>query len=291
MRVAAFIALSLIALPARAEPLAAVNFGIQIGAFKEFERAENTQEALEDAGYNSYFSEAEGYKRVRVGPFTSRAEAEKEAAALWPFLVARFGPQEFARPWVVVEDRPVENAPLPKSEETERLTEAATQWPTDRLAGERLAAERHEPMRLPEVAGDSAAAIIADAMSHLGIPYHWGGSTADGFDCSGFIQYLFARAGLEIPRQAKNQIRVGEEVAVEDLQPGDLVFFRTYARYASHVGIYIGEGDFLHASSGEGEVTITPLFKRYYANRYLGARRVLKMDPDALAEMTRLVNR
>lgn len=272
MRPAALILLIIMGLPASAQ-----KYGVQIGAFKEFERAEQTQEALEEAGFNSYFSEADGYKRVRVGPFTSRGEAERQSAALWPFLVARFGPLEFARPWVVIEDRVVENAPLQFTPVTDRIVETPLAWPGERAT--------------PEWAGDSAATIIADAMSHLGIPYRWGGTSAEGFDCSGFVQYLFARSGLAIPRQAKTQIKVGDEIGADALTPGDLVFFSTYSRGASHVGIYIGEGDFIHSSSGEGRVTITPLTKRYYANRYLGARRVLNFEPDVLLEMTRLVNR
>jgi cell wall-associated NlpC family hydrolase len=250
-------------LPAMASP-----FGIQVGAFREFERAEMVQEALEDAGYNSYFSEANGFKRVRVGPFASQAEAEAEVRALWPFLVARFGPQEFERPWVVVEDRRIENAPLAGA--------------TDR---------GHVFVDLDGEVSATAASIIDFARSLMGTRYRWGGTTTAGFDCSGYTQHVFARAGLAIPRQAKNQIRVGEEIPDDQLAPGDLVFFSTYTSGPSHVGIYIGGGEFIHSSSGSGSVTVTPLSKRYYANRYLGARRVITIEPETLREMTRLVNR
>ncbi len=251
-------------------PAQAARYGVQIGAFREVQRAEFVQEALEDAGYNSYFSEDEGFKRVRVGPFATRAEAEAEAQTIWPFLVARFGPLEFMRSWVVEEDRAVQNAPLVAA-------------PSDAVA--RFFADADERI------DSQAEAIIEAAKGYLGVPYRWGGTSSDGFDCSGFIQHLFARAGFSVPRQAKNQIRVGEEVADDALMPGDLVFFSTYARGASHVGIYLGGGEFIHASSGTGEVTITPLSKRYYQNRYVGARRVLTLEPSVLSEMTRLVNR
>lgn len=252
-----------------------VVYGVQVGAFREFERAEQVQQALEDAGFSSYFSEADGYKRVRIGPYHSRETAEKEARSLWPFLVARFGPLEFQRSWVVEEDRLVENAPV-------NLPDAP---------GEH--GDRPMPIfpdRRVQARG-IAGPIIEYAMTHLGTPYHWGGTQPGGFDCSGFIQHIFAANGLVIPRQAKNQFKIGEEISPDALEPGDLVFFATYTRGASHVGVFIGEGEFIHASSGEGVVTITPLAKRYYTNRYLGARRIIELDPEVLKEMTRLVNR
>lgn len=255
-------------------PASASRFGVQVGAFREFERAERVQEALEDAGYTSYVSEENGWKRVRIGPYAARSEATAEAGWLWPFLVARFGPLEFPRSWVVEEDREAQNAPV-------ALVPA--------VEGARFFSEAEFP--IDATAASAAEAILAAARSHLGVPYRWGGTTPDGFDCSGFIQHLFARAGYVVPRQARNQFRVGEEIEADALRPGDLVFFSTYARGASHVGIYLGGGDFIHASSGSGEVTITPLTKRYYQNRYLGARRVLTIDPEVLRQMTRLVNR
>lgn len=253
-----------------AAPAYATRYGVQVGAFREFERAERVQESLEDAGYNSYVSEDGTWKRVRVGPFATRAEAEAEVAMLWPFLVARFGPLEFPKSWVVEEDREVRNAPIAPS---------ASEEPS-----------RFFPGGFAPV-DSTAAYIIETARSLLGVSYTWGGTTPDGFDCSGFIQYLFGRAGYAVPRQAKNQFRVGEEVQTSALVPGDLVFFSTYTSGASHVGIYLGDGEFIHASSGTGEVTITPMTKRYYQNRYLGARRVLSLDPGTIRAMTRLVNR
>ncbi len=262
-------ALAILLLALFARPSSAASYGVQVGAFREFERAEQIQSALEDAGYTSYFSEADGYKRVRIGPYPSRAKAEEEARSLWPFLVARFGPKEFERSWVVEEDREIENAPV------RREDSPAPVFPV-------MPSLEREPSGLP---------LLDDARSFIGVPYRWGGTTGDGFDCSGFVQTIFARAGYALPRQAKNQIRVGEPVPDEEIAPGDLVFFSTYARGASHVGIYLGNGEFIHASSGEGAVTVTPLSKRYYVNRYLGARRVLTLDPGVLRQMTDLVNR
>jgi peptidoglycan DL-endopeptidase CwlO len=117
--------------------------------------------------------------------------------------------------------------------------------------------------------------IVAMAQRFMNVPYVWGGSAPNGFDCSGFTYYLYAKQGIFLPRPADEQFGVGQWIEKHDLQAGDLVFFETYDVGASHVGIYMGGGQFIHASSGAGAVTVTPLNKPYYAARYLGARRVL----------------
>lgn len=116
--------------------------------------------------------------------------------------------------------------------------------------------------------------VMSTALSYLGTPYVFGGSSPSGFDCSGYVQYVFANAGISLPRTADVQFDVGTPVDKSDLQPGDMVFFSTYEPGPSHVGIYIGDGNFIHASS-TGCVKITPLNKQYYIDAYLGARRVL----------------
>lgn len=118
--------------------------------------------------------------------------------------------------------------------------------------------------------------LVAFARQFLGTPYVWAGRSPGGFDCSGFIWYVYSNHGIQLPRMADGQFDVGAAVARRDLVPGDLVFFTTYEPGPSHVGIYIGGGRFIHASSGAGEVTITPLNKQYYLERYLGARRLIR---------------
>jgi cell wall-associated NlpC family hydrolase len=113
------------------------------------------------------------------------------------------------------------------------------------------------------------------ASSHLGAPYVWGGAASSGFDCSGFIYYLLKEYyGLTLPRMADGQFNAGAVVERADIQAGDLVFFSTYEPGPSHVGIYMGDGNFIHASSAARQVTITPLSRAYYAERYVGARRL-----------------
>lgn len=121
-----------------------------------------------------------------------------------------------------------------------------------------------------------AAEVVVSAKRFLGVPYVWAGASPGGFDCSGFVYYLYTKVGVNLPRMADGQFTVGLPVKRSELQPGDLVFFSTYEPGPSHCGIYVGNNQFIHASSGAGEVTITPLTKQYYVERYLGARRVLR---------------
>jgi cell wall-associated NlpC family hydrolase len=121
-----------------------------------------------------------------------------------------------------------------------------------------------------------AQELVLNAMGFMGIPYRWGGTTPEtGFDCSGFVQYVFRQAvGLVLPRSSFDQIRQGASVAREELQPGDLVFFNTMRATASHVGIYIGDNRFIHAPSRGKTVEIAEFTNSYWQARYDGARRM-----------------
>lgn len=115
--------------------------------------------------------------------------------------------------------------------------------------------------------------LINIAMRFGGVPYVWGGATPDGFDCSGFVQYVFAQIGVNLPRTADVQYEVGRKIMQADLQQGDLVFFETYEPGASHDGIFIGDDQFIAANSGAG-VAVVSLSDPYWSSRYLGARRL-----------------
>ncbi|MBQ8769104.1 MAG: C40 family peptidase [Oscillospiraceae bacterium] len=120
----------------------------------------------------------------------------------------------------------------------------------------------------------TASAIIATAKKYIGVPYVWGGSTPSGFDCSGFVQYVFAQHGIQLPRTSKQQYGVGTSVSKSNLKAGDLVFFETDGNGVSHLGIYIGNNQFIHASTSKG-VVISSLSNTYWAPRYYGAKRIL----------------
>ncbi len=115
--------------------------------------------------------------------------------------------------------------------------------------------------------------LLNIAMRFGGVPYVWGGETPAGFDCSGFVQYVFRQIGVNLPRTADVQYELGRKVLQSELQPGDLVFFETYEPGASHDGIYVGEGKFIAANSGTG-VAVVSLADPYWSSRYLGARRL-----------------
>ncbi|MBQ3337337.1 MAG: C40 family peptidase [Selenomonadaceae bacterium] len=116
--------------------------------------------------------------------------------------------------------------------------------------------------------------IISLSMNYIGVPYVFGGTSPYGFDCSGYVQYVFANAGISIPRTADVQYDFGTPISTTDLVSGDLVFFSTYTYGASHVGIYLGDNNFIHASSSRG-VTIDSLGSSYWSSHYIGARRIL----------------
>jgi len=116
--------------------------------------------------------------------------------------------------------------------------------------------------------------IISTAKKYLGVPYVFGGTTPDGFDCSGFVQYIFRQVGYDIPRLADEQYQLGYSAKVSQLGEGDLVFFETYMEGPSHVGIYVGNGEFLHVSSSRG-VKIDSLDNEYWSPRFIGARKVV----------------
>jgi len=113
------------------------------------------------------------------------------------------------------------------------------------------------------------------AMPYLGTRYRSGGASPNGFDCSGFTMYLYAQLGYSLPHSATAQYRnCGYAVAKADLQPGDLVFFSDSSHAIGHVGIYIGNGQIIHARYSVGKVMIDSLSASYYASRYVGAKRI-----------------
>jgi cell wall-associated NlpC family hydrolase len=123
----------------------------------------------------------------------------------------------------------------------------------------------------------TATDLVGNALGVLGVPYKRGGNSAStGFDCSGFVKAMYEQTiGLILPRKASQQAAATEKIDKSELQPGDLVFFNTMRRAFSHVGIYIGEGKFIHAPKPGGEVRVDNLGQSYWSRHFDGARRVL----------------
>jgi cell wall-associated NlpC family hydrolase len=133
-----------------------------------------------------------------------------------------------------------------------------------------------QPAQQPPAISGSQPAAVRRALRYLGARYRYGDSGSRGFDCSGFTAYIYRQHGINLPHNSAAQYRVGKTVSRSELRPGDLVFFRTRGRRISHVGIYIGDGKFVHASSARGRVRIDTLNSGYYHQRYVGARRITK---------------
>jgi cell wall-associated NlpC family hydrolase len=111
-------------------------------------------------------------------------------------------------------------------------------------------------------------------MKLRGIPYRNGGSDPSGFDCSGFVQWVFAQNGVPLPREVREQYDAGQKIDLRDLQPGDLLFFQTVSRGASHVGVAVGGEQFVHAPSSTGVVRVERYTASYWSRRFVGARRI-----------------
>lgn len=117
-------------------------------------------------------------------------------------------------------------------------------------------------------------ALSGTALSLRGAPYRDGGIDPSGFDCSGFVHYVYEQHGVVMPRQVRDQFRIGRTIDRDRLEAGDLVFFSTIAPGASHVGIMIGGDQFVHAPSERGVVRVENLASQYWASRFIGAKRV-----------------
>ena len=121
--------------------------------------------------------------------------------------------------------------------------------------------------------------LVRDALDLRGTPYRNGGSDPSGFDCSGFTQWVFARVGVRLPRETREQFLVGTAVPKAPPQAGDLIFFTTTARGASHVGIALGDDTFVHAPSSRGVVRVESLTGAYWSKRVVGVRRMTPDEP------------
>ena len=162
------------------------------------------------------------------------------------------------------------------------LAGCASPSSTDRSAW--LDPQGRRSVDLSEIQGiDPITAIAAaqhpltrQALQHLGVRYSYGGTSPDrGFDCSGLIHYSAQETwGLKLPRRTRDMARVGQQVKVSELVVGDLVFFNTLGHRYSHVGLYLGDGYFVHAPSSGGQVRVESMSARYWKQRYTGARRI-----------------
>lgn len=150
----------------------------------------------------------------------------------------------------------------------------------DRLIADRGFIGKLESAR--QTAGERASELVVTAMGFLGVPYRWGGTNAEtGFDCSGFVRAMYGQTiGKLLPRRADEQAASTQTIPKSDLKPGDLVFFNTMRRAFSHVGIYVGDGKFIHAPRSGATIRVEDMHQSYWSRRFDGARRVTASDGD-----------
>ena len=151
----------------------------------------------------------------------------------------------------------------------------------DKLLAEKGLLSQFEQVR--QSVSNKASELVVNAIGFLGVPYKRGGNTVEtGFDCSGFVRAMFEQSiGLILPRRAEQQAAATQNIEKSELKPGDLVFFNTLKRTFSHVGIYVGEGRFIHAPKPGAEVRVESMSVSYWASRFDGARRVQTSAPAA----------
>jgi len=140
----------------------------------------------------------------------------------------------------------------------------------------RLEDVSHKVADKAQTVAGRAGDLVVNAMGFLGVPYKRGGNSAEtGFDCSGFVRAIYEQTvGLLLPRRADQQAAATQVIDKKELQPGDLVFFNTMRRNFSHVGIYVGDGKFIHSPRSGSEIRVEDMGVAYWARRFNGARRV-----------------
>ncbi|MFY3386534.1 C40 family peptidase [Paracidovorax sp. MALMAid1276] len=157
------------------------------------------------------------------------------------------------------------------------VAEKVADKPADKGLLNRLEVVGHKVADKAHSVADSASNLVFNAMGFLGVPYKRGGNSAEtGFDCSGFVRAIYEQTvGLLLPRRADQQAAATQVIDKKELQPGDLVFFNTMRRNFSHVGIYVGEGKFIHSPRSGAQVRVEDMGMTYWARRFNGARRVV----------------
>ncbi len=220
-----------------ARPLAHMGYSIQVGAFANLDNAVRLSETLERSGLDAYyFVHRTGLYKVRFGDFPTKEAARRKA--------------ENIRAAGIIDAYYIVS-------------------PDEYAAAKQRKYGDRKYLR---------SEIVKTAKRFIGVPYRWGGSSpGEGFDCSGLTMVVYQLNGLNLPRSSREQYRVGTPVKRNDLSLGDLVFFATSGgRRVSHVGIYTGNGKFIHAPRRGKKIRTELLAKRYFKTRYVGARNFLE---------------
>ncbi len=251
-----------------------LGYAIQMGAFSDVKNAERFTSRLQEKGIEAfYYRKDNGLYAVRFGDFPTKEKARNVAKRLVSdelidsYYIAP--PKEV----VFAADRPVIKQNKPEI----RKPLKPYPPPTDELG---LPIEEPVPQKSPSSRqGERDLGFIAarTAERFVGIPYQWGGNTVvDGLDCSGFTKAVYNLCGVSIPRTSREQYKAGNPISKSDLKDGDLVFFGSSEASISHVGIYVGDGKFVHAPKRGEDIKITSVSESYFERRFVGARRYVQ---------------
>jgi cell wall-associated NlpC family hydrolase len=224
-----------------------LGYSIQVGAFADVKNAERLTIKLQAKGIEAfYFRKDNGVYVVRFGDYQARDKAKKAAEKL---VAEKLVESYFIASPDAVFSKSVKVDP-PKNTDSSSL-------------------RRKSP-----ATSDMGAVAARTAERFVGIPYRWGGdNVVEGMDCSGFVRAVYNLCGVNIPRTSAEQFRTGERIMREDLKDGDLVFFGAAADKINHVGIYVGNGRFVHAPRRGDEIKISAVEEKYFSERFVGARR------------------
>jgi cell wall-associated NlpC family hydrolase len=225
-----------------------LGFSIQVGAFKDVGNAERLAAKLQARKIDAfYFKKENGVYAVRFGDFPSYDEAKRTGN--------RLVKEKMLSSFFIAD---------PRHETVRKKKDPEVRHPVE-------PAVTAKPKRS---SGDMGSIAARTAERFVGIPYRWGGDTVvDGMDCSGFVRAVYNLCGVNIPRTSREQYKVGDTVARSDLEDGDLVFFGASADEINHVGIYVGNGRFVHAPRRGDDIKVSTIDENYFAKKYVGARR------------------
>ena len=236
--------------------LKSMGFAIQVGAFSEVTNAERLTKKLQEQGIEAfYFKRENGIYAVRFGDFERREDASKTARKL-------------------VKDRVVSSYFIAPPQRN--LSAAAREPVLEKAAAPSLTKppKKGAPQAPRREKSDMGGIAARTAERFVGIPYRWGGDTVvDGMDCSGFVRAVYNLCGVNIPRTSREQYRVGDVVGRDELKDGDLVFFGPSMDEINHVGIFVGNGRFVHAPRRGDDIKVTELDDAYFLKRFVGAKR------------------
>lgn len=244
-----------------AKGVSRLGYAIQMGAFSNVKNAERFTTMLQIKGIDAfYFRKDNGIYAVRFGDFPSKAKARAAAQRL-------------------VNDGLINSYYLAPPNEVVFTTSRPfggardTQQPSYQAARPPEISEPHHTAR-PSAERDMGFIAARTAERFVGIPYQWGGTNVvDGMDCSGFVKAVYNLCGVSIPRTSREQFQAGSPVNRDDLKDGDLLFFGTSEGTINHVGIYVGDGRFVHAPKRGEEIKTAALDESYFQRHFIGARR------------------